>query len=737
MQHARHRSSSETRTRTPLRRGGGVPQVLVLCALALLLVLALAAPAQAATRYARTIRDGRAAARDLLAQTGAPSLSLALVSNGRVVWRQSFGYADVEKQVAPTPETMYGLGSVSKTFAAAAVMRLVDDGVVSLDAPLAMYLPAFRMASPGYRSITVRMLLDHSSGLPGTAYGSADTPEYWPGYLDVVMASIAQSRLKHTPGMMSVYCNDGFTLVEELVPAVTGKSYPTYVQDAILSPLGMTHTAFPLYAFADGTYAKAYSADGTVQPREVLNLLASGGLYSTPTDMARFATMLMAEGAYGGARILSPASVAEMGKDQTVGEFRPCVSNAARFGLGWDSVTYPGLKKVGVTAWAKGGDSDDYHTGLIVAPRHKLAVVVLGTRPMTSGTSETLGERILLHALVDRGVLRRMPRAIAAVAPRVKTATASQLRAMEGYWAESTNVFKVGASPSDPQELTLSVLAEGSWDAVLTGLRLRTDGTFHQDGSAASVYTATGGGRRYLIYRDVGGMGHYLDAMPWAQKLAPDEPLSAVWASRLGRVWLAVNESPESAIYDSAMPLIQIGEVPGLPGSLTVLSGLGLQVVDPGESDELALMFLQIPGFGSRDLNDVVIEERGGEEWMRFGSTLCRPLEGVPALPDGVSTVTTGGEGYAEWRSLGAAARVTIDAGARWRLYDAGTDFLDGGTSFPAEVDAPAGAYLCLFAPAGSSAAVTVEPVVGGPAPSPQAAPVIRVRPPSFGTPVL
>jgi CubicO group peptidase (beta-lactamase class C family) len=710
----------------------------VLAVLVLLLLVALAPAAQAASKYSRTIRDGRAAARALLEQTGAPSLSLALVSNGRVVWRQSFGYADVDTRTAPSPTTRYGIGSVSKTVATVALMQLVDDGLVSLDEPVATYLPEFRMASPGYRNVTVRMLLDHSSGFPGSAYGSAMSTDYWPGYLDQVMGTLAVSRLKHTPGALSVYCNDGFTLIEGIVAAVSGEPFPEYVQDEVLAPLGMTDSAYPLEPFADGSYAKAYGEDGSANPREVVNALASGGLYSTPTDMAQLATMFMSRGAYGGHQILSAASVREMGADQTVGEIRPTVFKAAKYGLGWDSVTQPGLLKAGFTAWMKGGDSSDYHAGFVVVPGQDLAAVVMGVAPLDSGKAETLCERILLHALVDRGALRRIPAPIPAVAPPVKAATAAQLRAIQGYWAGNSLVLKA-ESGSDPQSVTVFTLGQdGAWHEMVGGLRMRTDGRFHHKGSAASVWIASAAGRRYLVVRTVAGSFYY-DNMPLAQKLAPGEPLSKTWDSRLGGLWIAVNECPTSAIWGSGGPLLQVGGVPGLDGYLlSNTSSYGMQIVDPGESDAAALMFLQIPGFGSRDENDLAAEVHGGEEWMWFGTTFYRPLGSVPVLAVGANTVTTTPEGYAEWRTVSSTSLLTIDAGSRWRVYDAGMDVLGSGTTYPAVVEVPAGGYVCLFAPPGTSATVNLEPSVhGGAAAEPQAAPVIPMRVLSLDDPAL
>ncbi len=509
------------------------------------------APARSASRFAATIRDGRAAAKALLDLTKAPSLSLALVSNGRVVWQQGFGYADVATRTAPGPDTMYGIGSVSKMFATVAAMRLVDQGKLALDAPVAAYLPTFTMLTPGYRTVTVRMLLDHSSGFPGSSYEDSATGEYWPGYVGEVMDTLAHSRLKSTPGFLSVYCNDGFTLVEALVPAVTGESYAQFVQDEILTPLGMTHSAFPLAPFPDGSYAKAYT-DGKADPREALNVLASGAAYSTPSDMSRLAMMFANGGAYGGARILSATSVTEMGKDQTARSFTPVDYEATRYGLGWDSVTQPGLKAVGVTAWMKGGDAIDYHAAIIVAPKQKLSAVVLGVTPLSSGALETLCERILLHALVDRGLLRRVPEPMAPGAPPAKTASAAQLAAIEGYWAGNGLVLRVHAPGSNPQVLDADMLGQTGWGPWFAGLRLRTDNGFHRKGNVNSLRTVTGAGRRYLVLRLASGTGFYFDDMPLAQKVRPGEPLSAAWQARVGHFWLAANERPQSGIYTAS-----------------------------------------------------------------------------------------------------------------------------------------------------------------------------------------
>ena len=668
--------------------------------------------ARSASPYAATIRDGRAAAKALLKETGAPSLSLALLSNGSVVWRQGFGYADKTAATPPSPTTMYGIGSVSKMLATVATMKLVDRGLISLDEPFAIYVPSFTMLSPDYREITVRMLLDHASGFPGSTFGSASTSQYWPGYLQHVMDTLAQSRLKHTPGLYSVYCNDGFTMVEALVPAVTGKSYAQFVQDEILTPLGMAHTAFPLTDFADGSYAKYYDGD-VAQPREPLNVLAAGAVYSTPTDLGRLATMLTNGGVYHGARILSAASIAEMGQDQTLRTFDPAPTTDWRYGLGWDSISQAGLKAVGVKGWVKDGDTTDYGCCFVVAPKAGLSAIVTGVVPVSSYYCEALCERILLHALVDRGRLSHMPAQVPAAAPPARHATAAQLAAMQGYWAGWNTVWRVRVSTKHPQALTFSLLEPGlGWLTQWSGMRLRTDGRFHASGDPASLRTITAAGRRYLVERMLYGYGHYRDDYLFAQKLRPSGPLSTAWQSRVGRYWLAVNEQPDSDTYSyDGGPLLAVGDIPGFGGQVTVTtSNYGTQVVDTGESDLLGLMFLQIPISGSSEEDDAVIEDHSGEDWIRHSSTLYRPVDGVPALAEGPTTVDLGPEGYTEWRSLPAAASLTISAGTAWYLYDGDMNVVDHGSTFPATTTAADGSYLALMGPANSSAVVTVVP---------------------------
>ncbi|MBK6762841.1 MAG: beta-lactamase family protein [Micrococcales bacterium] len=220
-----------------------------------------------------TIREGRKAVRSALKQTKSTSASVALVSDGKVVWSQTFGRINPAGK-KPSPTTQFGVGSVSKVVTTMAVMQLVDAGKVSLDAPVTRYIPDFSMKSPQYRQITVRMLLNHSAGVPGTDYADAWSNEPIPSYVDRALGGLANSHLKTTPGAMNVYCNDCFTLAGEVVERVSGVPFQDYVTANILKPLGMGHSRYQTSVPAPGNVAPIIQG-GKAQPIEITNLFAS------------------------------------------------------------------------------------------------------------------------------------------------------------------------------------------------------------------------------------------------------------------------------------------------------------------------------------------------------------------------------------------------------------------------------------------------------------------------------
>ena len=209
--------------------------------LALVLSLSLALPASAAQED--RAQAAHEAAQYAMQYGGAVSVQYALWENGEVTLQGHDGVYSKTENRALTDDDLYGIGSISKTYTAAAMMKLVEQGKVDLDEPVTAYLPDFTMADPRYTQITVRMLLNHSSGLMGSTYGNgflfddADTQAH-----DTLLADLATQTLKADPGAFSVYCNDGFTLAEIVIERVSGMSFTDFIHQEITGPLGMAHT---------------------------------------------------------------------------------------------------------------------------------------------------------------------------------------------------------------------------------------------------------------------------------------------------------------------------------------------------------------------------------------------------------------------------------------------------------------------------------------------------------------
>lgn len=626
----------------------------------------------APTSYSATIADARAAIRQAMADSGTPSVSVALIERDRLVWAEAFGSIDKAAGTAVSTDTLFCIGSCSKVVATIAVMVLVDRGLARLDEPLVTYLPGFRMASPEYTQVTVRMLLNHSAGFPGfDARGAIGTaPDT--GYAAQVLQTLAQVRLKHAPGEMSVYCNDGFTVVELLVQALTGKTYPQFVTQEILVPLGMVRSRYATERFEAGSFAPAYDGD-TPLPQEFANLYGSGGLYTTPTEMALLARALLNQGTVEGKRLLSAEAIAEMARNQTVTQPLRPVAMADGYGLGWDGVRQDGLAAAGVTAWHKNGATLAYGSDFYVLPEEGLALLITGTS--TTYHPGALAERILLGALVERGRLAALPRKLTATPSLPLHASDAQLAGMAGVYASGDSICLL--QPQADRTVTMAQYDAGAWDDSPTVLKLRDDGRFSSDAAPLQSFQAVQAqGHRYLTMRTPNGMGHYLFEMPYLQELEARAPLSAAWRGRLGRRWLAVNQPAESLLFQYGGPTLTLSDVPGLPGYIVSnAEGIGKQnqIADASTSDSLALMCLKLPFALGRDLDDVVILPRDGEEWLRVGSSVFRPEATVAPVAAGVSTLRMDAEGHAEWRAIGASATaqtITLTGATAWSLYD-------------------------------------------------------------------
>ncbi len=588
--------------------------------------------------YSQTIEWGRKEIARALAgdPDNVAAVSIALFKNDTMVWQQAFGRVSVQDNVTATIRTRFNIGSVSKVLAALAAMILRDRGLLDLDVPVARYLPGFTMLSPEYAQITTRHLLSHSSGLPGTSMRNAFTFEPIPGYAVNAEAALADEHLKHPPGMLAVYCNDGFTLIERVVAALAKQDYASFIQDNVLDPLDMSDSGFLTTAPAGGSFALPYSG-GRQYPQEFVSPLATGGLTATPGDMMKLAHMFLERGVYQSRRIVSADGIAQMGTDQT----KSLVINPSpqwMWGLGWDSVRHPGLAAAGVQAWQKNGGTAFFSSDFYVLPEQRLALMVTGNTG-DSQRSDTyragaLAEGVLLRALVEEGSIRALPPLVAHTAPPM--AASPDLTDAVGVYANYNQPMRVTANQDG--SFSLSSWSGSAWRPMNGGSNYsyRSDGWWWSNDAPISYRFEVVSGTdangqpyryRYLMLRGpLFGAGYNETTLPMGQQLLPLPPLSAAWQARMGTTWTVTNESPATVPSTlNGTPYATLSSLSELPGYILVRNSSyddgspEYQLLAPLANDR-AGMTVKIPANAGRDLYELHFTLVGGKETLTLGS---------------------------------------------------------------------------------------------------------------------
>ena len=215
--------------------------------------------------YPQTIAMGQQMIQQAVSNSVQPvaAISVAMLKGNSVVWQQAFGVSSVPSQTARRRSRHASISDRSANSSRRSRPTILQDrGLITLDTPIVRYLPTFTMLSPEYTQITTRHLLSHSSGLPGTNGRNLFTFAPVPGYAADTQAELANTHLKHLPGELAVYCNDGFTMVEQIVLAMTGQSFASFVETDILAPCKMTNSSYLTSVPASGSFSYPY-AKGT------------------------------------------------------------------------------------------------------------------------------------------------------------------------------------------------------------------------------------------------------------------------------------------------------------------------------------------------------------------------------------------------------------------------------------------------------------------------------------------
>ena len=320
-----------------------------------------------------------------------PGAELGIVKGDKIVHLEGFGDAD-DSGRAVTPETPFKIGSMSKSFTALAIMQLVEDSKVELDAPVQRYIPWFRVADPeASKHITVQNLLNQTSGIP-TAAGltymyEGDSSK---DALEKEVRASSDVELTHPPGKGYQYSNLNYTTLGLIVQMVSGESYEQYVKKHILTPLDMKNS-FMFVPEAEGHglatghqfwFGRPFPGGGLHYNRAIT---PAGLITSDARNMSRYLIAQLNGGRYYGTQVLSPEGIAELHRG-TADMGQPDVSYA----MGWIDGEIDGVPIV----WHN-GDTGDFHATMVLVPKSKWGVVVLMNGSNGQGNLDTIANGVV------------------------------------------------------------------------------------------------------------------------------------------------------------------------------------------------------------------------------------------------------------------------------------------------------------------------------------------------------
>ncbi len=243
---------------------------------------------------------------------GIPGGAIAIVRDGKVVWSDTFGYADIEEEKEITEATRFRVESISKSVTAWGVMKLVQDGMIDLDEPITKYIRnwSFPDSRFSYDTITTRHLLTHTSGMPLGDF----MDRYPPGKkVPSLEESLGTKAIPvDEPGKKFTYSNTGYNLLELLVEEVTGKDFDVYMKEKVLRPLGMENSTYNWEDIPEGLVPTGYDIGGNPVESYVYPEKASGGMFATLEDVAAFMIAGMGETFSRDNNILTPRSLDQL-----------------------------------------------------------------------------------------------------------------------------------------------------------------------------------------------------------------------------------------------------------------------------------------------------------------------------------------------------------------------------------------------------------------------------------------
>jgi CubicO group peptidase (beta-lactamase class C family) len=314
-----------------------------------------------------------------------PSLSVAVAHKGKIVWEQSMGFANIEKQMKATPRTAYSLASISKPITATGLMVLMERGQVDINLPANNYLGESKLHSLSHNAenATVLRLLNHTTGLvTHWHFFYADDPYHRPSMDETIRR---YGILIFPPASQYMYSNLGYGILDYIIERVSDRPYPQFMQKEVFAPLGMTDSAVYIEPGPEEKVAQRYMGKGKRIPFYDFDHRGASAVYCSARDLVRFGMFHLKNHLSDQKKIL---------KDETIDLMKtlhdPEVENNG-YRLGWGESYLAKYK-----AYSHGGGMPGVSTNLLLLPELDIALVVLcnasyqGLRPIGRAILEAL-----------------------------------------------------------------------------------------------------------------------------------------------------------------------------------------------------------------------------------------------------------------------------------------------------------------------------------------------------------
>ncbi|MDY8137295.1 serine hydrolase [Aquimarina sp. 2201CG5-10] len=323
-----------------------------------------------------------------------PGMAVGVIKEGEIFYANGVGVKDLESKDALTQKSIFHMASVSKPFVATAIIQLVEQNKIELDKKLTDYLPYFKMKDDRYKEITIRQILNHSSGIPDVQDYEWDNPQYDEGAAERYVKSFDVKELDFTPGEKYNYSNASFNILADVIAKVSGMTFEDYMQKNIFEPIGMINSTFYKPDVPEELATKPHVLGdqlkiitGDFYPYNRIHA-PSSTLHSNVDDMLLWAQLNLNKGTINGKTIYNKDSY----KLLTTGQVK--VGKKDSVCLSWFTGHLEGFKM-----FRHSGGDEGYRTFFGFIPEKKSAIVLMANNDFL--WSENAANHLLRNILLE------------------------------------------------------------------------------------------------------------------------------------------------------------------------------------------------------------------------------------------------------------------------------------------------------------------------------------------------